>query len=208
MKLNRNRVAGVILIVGGLFILYMGYLESIDASYYGIPYRYIGEVIDHIVAHMPEGMFAVFIKVMFQIYTKLWLLTMGGGLSSIIGGVLIIYNKVDRGKEIAHLSELGLASLMYALVFQYFETEYEAILNAVPGLGPVDLEIITPEYFLAWIVYVAFYVATWIAKEQPPIPIKEEKPPEVSPQKEKICIRCGSTINSEAKYCPECGAKQ
>lgn len=183
---KRNKIAGAILIIGGIFILYMGYLESIDASSYGIPYRYVEEVINHLAAQMAEGTLSTIIKVLFQIYTKMWLLTIVGGLCSIIGGVLIIYNKVDRGKEIAHLSELGLASLIYALIFQYFKEEYETILNAVPGLGPVDLEIITPIYFLAWGVYVAFYLATWIAKETPTTTPKQEKPTEIPVSKEDI----------------------
>lgn len=208
MKIERNKVAGIILILGGIFILYLGYLESIDASYYGIPYRYIEEIINHVATETSEGVLSSIILILFQIYTKFWLLTIGGGLCSIVGGLMIIYNRVDRGKEIAHFSELGLASLIYALIFQYFEVEYETILNAVPGLGPVDLEIITPEYFLAWIVYIAFYVATWMAKEPVETITKIETVPKPSLPQERTCIECGAVIKAEAEYCPKCGAKQ
>jgi len=162
---HRNRIAGSILIVAGLFIVCMGYLEYVGASYYGISYSLIRTLVDNLAAHISIGAFSVMVKVMFEIYTKMWLFTIVGGLCSIVGGVLIVFDKVSRGKEIAHFAEIGLASLIYALFFQCFKEEIEELLNAILGLSPVHLDIINFAYFIAWAAYISSYIGTRIAKK-------------------------------------------
>ncbi len=205
----RNKVAGSVLIAGGLFIVYVGYLESIESSLYGIPYPFIRDLINNITSQVHEPMVAGIIRILFEIYLKSWILTIAGGLCSVGAGILILMGKVSRGKELGHYSEFGLAALIYPLIFHFFEAEYEEILSLIPGVGPVDLEIITLPYFITWGVFLSFYFATWLAVEptQPGV-VQIIQPITKPPEGKKYCPRCGSEIPADSAFCPRCGAKQ
>ena len=205
----RNKVAGSILIMGGLFIVYVGYLESIESSLYGIPYNFVRELINNIGSHVSEGMLVSIIRIFFEIYLKSWLLTIAGGLCSVGSGILILMGKVSRGKELGHYAELGLASLIPPLIFQYFEREYEEILSLIPGLGPVDLEIITFSYLVVWVVFISFYIATWLAVEpaQPTV-VQVVQPVPKPTEEKKYCPKCGVEMPADFTFCPRCGSEQ
>jgi len=205
----RNKVAGSILIIGGFFIVYIGYLESIESSLYGIPYNFVRELINNIAYHVDEATLANIIIIFFEIYLKSWILTIAGGLCSIGAGILILMGKVSRGKELGHYSEFGLGSLIPPLIFQLFETEYEEILSLIPGVGPVDLEIITLLYFITWGVFLSFYFATWLAVElAPPTVVQVVQSAPKPPEGKKYCPKCGAEMPADFTFCPRCGAKQ
>jgi hypothetical protein len=205
----RNKVAGSILIIGGLFIVYVGYLESIESSLYGIPYPFVRELINNIASHISEDSLASIIRILFEVYLKSWLLTIAGGLCSLGAGILILMGKVSRGKELGHYAEFGLGSLIPPLIFQFFETEYEEILSLIPGVGPVDLEIINLLYFITWGVFLSFYFATWLAVEpaQPTV-VQVVQPTPKPPEGKKYCPQCGAEMPADFTFCPKCGAKQ
>ena len=205
----RNKIAGSILIIGGLYIVYVGYMESIESSLYGIPYNLVRELINNIASHITEGTLANIIRILFEIYLKSWILTIAGGLCSIGAGILILMGKVSRGKELGHYAEFGLGSLIPPLIFQFFETEYEEILSLIPGVGPVDLEIVTLLYFITWGVFLSFYFATWLAVElAPPTVVQVVQPTPKPPEGKKYCPQCGAEMPADVTFCPKCGAKQ
>jgi len=162
----RNKIAASLLIVGGIFLVCMGYLECVEANLYGIPNSLVRVIIERLLSRGNED--ATFVKIMriaLEIYTKTWLLTLAAGVVSMVAGILVVTARVSQGKKLAHYSEMGLPPLIYALALQYLEPELEELLSLVPGAGQVDLRIITPPYFIAWAVFLSFEVANWIAKE-------------------------------------------
>ena len=189
--------------------MYVGYLESVESSLYGIPYSFVRELINYFATQVSEGTLAGIMKIFFEIYLKSWILTIAGGLCSIGAGILILMGKVSRGKELGHYAEFGLGSLIPPLVFQFFETEYEEILSMISGLGPIDLEIITLTYLITWVVFLSFYFATWLAVEPaPPTVVEVVQPAPKPPEGKKYCPKCGAEMPADFTFCPRCGAKQ
>jgi len=207
----RNRVAASLLIVGGIFLVYVGYLEHGEASLYGIPYSFVRDMVDRLLRPSEQGTL-VYLRIWLEIYMRTWGLTIAAGCFSIVAGILVITGRVSRGKEVAHYSEIGLTPLIYALFFQYFEKELEELLSTLPGAGQIDLpnNVITLPYFITWTVFVSFEVAVWIASPPTGIPVQEQTPiiSEAPPilQSTKFCRKCGAKISGDSKYCEECGA--
>ena len=147
-------------------------------------------------------------KLFFEIYLKPWTLTIAEALCS-IGAGLDTHGKVTRGKELGHYAEFGLGSLIPPLVFQFFETEYEGLLSMIPGLGPVNIEIITITYLIIWVVFVSFYFATWLAVEPAPPTVEEVVQPAPKPlEGKKRYPQCGAGMPTDFPFCPRCGAKR
>jgi len=162
----RNKIAASLLIVGGIFLVCMGYLECVEANLYGIPNSLVRVIIEGLVSRGNEdATFVKIVRIALEIYTKTWLLTVAAGALSMVAGILVVTGRVSRGKQLAHESEIGLVPLIYALLFQYLEPELEELLSIVPGAGQVDLRIITLSYFIAWAVFLSFEAANWIARE-------------------------------------------
>jgi len=162
----RNKIAASLLIVGGIFLLYVGYLELVEANFYGIPYSLVRVIIERLLSRgSDQATFVKITQIALEIYTKTWLLTVVAGALSTIAGVLVVTARVSRGKELAHESEIGLVPLIYALLLQYLEPELEELLSLASGVGRVDLHIITLPYFITWGIFLSFHIATWIAKE-------------------------------------------